>query len=162
MIKIPLTQGKFARVDACDYDYLMQWKWCFSKGRGVGYAVRTDNANRKCVRMHRVILERMGHEDFELGSHINGDGLDNCRYNLRPVTQKQAAYSRRMRKNNTSGYIGVYFREDMGKGVWVASAHQDGKQVHLGYWNDPVDAARAYNEFVLEHRGEFAVLNEVD
>jgi len=86
---IPLTQGKVAIVDAADYDWLNQWKWYASKEGRVFYAIRRDNdcGGRDIkVRMHRVIL---GVPTGLEGDHINGDGLDNRRANLRTVTKQQ-------------------------------------------------------------------------
>jgi len=148
-MKIPLTQGKFAIVGSKDYAFLMQWKWYY----GNGYTVR----NSKQILMHRVILERMGFKNFVKSDHINRNTLDNRRCNLRPATNGQSQCNRGKRKDNTSGYIGVSWHQ----GKWRADVRVNKKHIYLGRYNDPREAARAYNEAVLKYHGEFAVLNGV-
>lgn len=59
----------------------------------------------------------------------------------------------------TSGYKGVYHHK--GKSRWSATAKNNGKQVHLGTFHNPIDAAIAYNWAALKFYGSFARLNEV-
>ncbi len=155
-MKIKLTQGKCAIVDGCDYTYLNQFKWHYVNK---GYAQRTigKHPNRRTIRMHRVILERMGYQDFAESDHINENGLDNRRCNLRPATASQNRCNRGLTKHNTSGYKGVSW--DRKK--WHTKIMVNGKPIHLGLFDDIKDAARAYNEAVIKYHGEFAVLNEV-
>jgi hypothetical protein len=152
-MKIPLTQGKFALVDECDYEFLMQWTWCYHKG----YAVRCTSNPARTIHMHRVILERMGFRDFAECDHANQDKLDNCRHNLRPATRCQNQRNKNKLRNNTSGYIGVYWNKQQSK--WMAYIRIDGKLKHLGYFDDKEDAARARDMAAIVHHGEFAQLN---
>lgn len=158
MKKIPLTQGKFAIVDDCDYEYLMQWKWHY---RNDDYAVRTDRTNgmQQTIRMHRIILERMGFKNFVRSDHINRDRLDNRRCNLRSATNRQSNCNRSRFRNNISGYIGVCWYKQYGN--WHAQIGINGKQTHIGYYDNLKEAAKAYNKAALKYHGEFAVLNEV-
>ena len=89
--------------------------------------------------------------------HINHDTLNNCLSNLRLATYSQQAQNRRLRSNNISGYRGVYFRKDSGR--WRAQISVNGKQIHLGHFNDPIEAAHAYDSAARIHHGEFAQLN---
>ncbi len=149
-MKIPLTQGKYAIVDGCDYTYLNQFKWHYNEG----YAKRNigKRPNRRRLPMHRVILERMGYKDFIQPDHINGNGLDNRRCNLRPATASQNRCNRGKQSNNTSGYKGVCW--DRKK--WRAYIGVNGKRIHLGLFDNIKDAARAYNEAALKYHKEFA------
>jgi hypothetical protein len=159
--KIPLTQGKFAIVDVCDYVYLMQWKWHYQKQRSSkGYAARTDRTSgQRTVRMHRVILEQMGYKNFTHSDHQNRNKLDNRRGNLRSATDSQNQHNQGTRRNNTSGYKGVCWHKRDKK--WQARICVNGKYIYLGYYDDSKEAALAYNEAALKYHGEFAALNEV-
>lgn len=147
--KIPLNQYDFTIVDNYDYDYLMQWDWCYHNG----YATR----GYPTVGMHRIILQRMGFRSFAKSDHINRNKLDNRRCNLRPATDSQNSCNQGIQKNNTSGYKGVHWSY----GKWRAVIGVNGKKIYLGSYNDPKEAARAYNKAALKYHGEFAVLNEV-
>jgi len=157
-MRIPLTRGKFAIVGPRDYAFLMQWKWCYLKGRpgGSGYAFRKDDKN-KTIRMHRVILERMGFKDFAMVDHINRNGLDNRRCNLRSATNRQSNYNRNKRKDNASGYIGVSWY----RGKWHTQIQVNRKNIYLGPYDDPKEAARVYNKAAVKYRGKFVVLNVI-
>lgn len=141
MKKIKLTQSKFVLVDDIDYEYLMQWKWCASKGRKTFYSIRAIklNGKRTNISMHQVLAEQMGFK--ENADHINQNGLDNQRSNLRPATYKQNAENQDIRKNNTSGYKGVCWHKRTSK--WRAQIGHNRKQIHLGYFNKKEDAIKA-------------------
>ena len=164
MKAIPLTQGKEALVDDCDYEYLMQWKWQFHQegNRRTGYAARRETIGEKCNRvyMHRLVVARSGAmADGKQVDHVDGDGLNNCRSNLRPSTTSQNHANRRVNRNNTSGFKGVSWNRQAGK--FEAHITVLRRKAHLKYFDDPRDAARAYNDAVLKHFGEFACLNPV-
>jgi len=161
---IPLTKGMEAVVDDCDYEYLTQWKWYFVQpdGHKTGYAQRMQRVRGKrlIVHMHSLVGERSGLEiDGEQIDHIDRNGLNNRRINLRAATTGQNKANQGRYHNNTSGYKGVYWELDRGK--WRAQVGIRGRRVHLGRFNDPRDAARAYNEAAMKHFGEFACLNPV-
>lgn len=152
--EIPLTQGKVAIVDAADYDWLMQWKWCAYYHRGVWYAMRAickPTGSHQCVHMHRAILNAPRHLQVD---HINGDGLDNTRQNLRLCTNQQNSQNQGIAGNNTSGFKGVSYNKANRK--WVAYIKLDGRRIHLGSFSSPQEAARAYDRKALELFGEFA------
>lgn len=155
-MKIPLTQGKFAVVGPRDYKYLMQWKWHCDRG----YALRSGYMNgiRPKIRMHRAILERLGFKDFEECDHINRNKLDNRRLNLRPVTHRQNMYNQNQRGNNTSGYTGVSWYKNYKK--WRVQIPINGRNTHVGYFDDIEEAKRVRDKVVKKHYGEFAALNK--
>lgn len=150
---IPLTRGRVAVVDAADYDQLSQHKWFCSpdKGSGVRYAVRKKGPYQ--VFMHRELL---GLERFNplRGDHINGDGLDNRRANLRAVNFAANCQNQRMQKNNTSGYRGVSFAKLTGK--WHARIWANRKLYHLGFFTTKEQARDAYARAARELHGEYA------
>ena len=104
--------------------------------------------------MHHVILPL---KDGLQVDHINGNRLDNRKENLRLVTKSQNMMNRGVQKNSTSGYKGV--NEHQGK--WRAYILENGKQKHLGVFEDKKEAARAYNKMAKLLHGEYAVLNKL-
>ena len=97
--------------------------------------------------MHRVIT------GYPLVDHINGDGLDNRRANLRAATATQNNQNRRPSLSR-SGFKGV--TKSSKSNGWYARIRVNGKLIHLGCYPDPTSAARAYDAAALEHFGEFA------
>lgn len=87
----------------------------------------------KLFHAHRVIFA-MDHGVWPTGSidHINGDPSDNRPENLRDVTHQENHRNQRLRKNNTSGSIGVNFNKARNK--WQASIMVDYKAIHLGFF----------------------------
>jgi AP2 domain len=153
MKKIKLTQGKFAIVDDDDFVWLNKWKWHYDNG----YAARRSTTG-KLLYMHREILEKHGYTNFQHTDHINHNGLDNRFSNLRPATVSQNQGNKKKQKNNTSGYKGVSW--DKRRNKWQVYIKINGKQKHLGYYDDIEDAKAAYDKSAKELFGEFAFTNE--
>lgn len=151
---IALTQGKFAIVDEADYEWLNQWKWNLNSQT---YAVRgfyIGNYKQKTLSMHRLII------DAPLGifvDHINGNGLDNRRCNLRLCTHSQNHMNRKHHKDASSKYKGVSWHKPLKK--WRTQIAVKQKGIHLGYFVSEIEAALAYNEAARIYFGEFAKLN---
>lgn len=158
MKHIPLTQGQQAIVDDADFDWLNRWKWRALKSGKTFYASRAvqRGLRRKTIYMHRFILG-LGDGDTREADHIKGDGLDNRRSNLRIATHAENSANRRLSKNNTSGYNGVSWRKREKK--WRAQIKVGQKHISLGRYDDPIDAARAYDKAARKHFGEFARTN---
>lgn len=160
--EIQLTQGKIAIVDGEDFELLNQWKWYYRKsaGKKTGYALRNqymEGGIQKTIQMHRVILNCP--DVSTQVDHINGDGIDNRKSNLRTCTANGNVQNQGLRKCNTTGYKGIIFRPDLKK--WQAYITADRKRIHLGYHQDKKIAALAYNEAALKYHGEFARLNMI-
>jgi len=157
---IPLTQGKFAKVDAEDYHRLMEFKWFFAGG----YARRrivTGTDSYGSFPMHRDILNIMPGMEVD---HIDGDTLNNTRANLRACTRTQNSYNQRKRKDNKSGYKGVSWMKSMQKWrayIWIGGTYPKGRQYHLGFFDTPEEAAEAYNVEAIKAFGQFAKLNNI-
>ena len=160
MKEIQLTQGKVAIVDDDMYEYLNQWKWCAHRSytRDTWYAQRNSpRPHKKTINMHRVI---MGVTDPEIEvDHRNGNGLFNVRENLRVCTTYQNGRNRGKQKNNTTGYKGVTWSDVAKERPYKAQLMINHKCVFLGYFSDPIEAAKAYDKKARELHGEFARLN---
>ncbi|MBW8041782.1 MAG: Fis family transcriptional regulator [Planctomycetes bacterium] len=103
--------------------------------------------------MHRMLINVP--EGYVI-DHINGLSLDNRKANLRPATIAQNAWNSKKR-NPRSGYKGVWFAKE--KGLWRAAIVCNRKRIHLGYYKNKTDAAKAYDKAAKKYHGEFAVLN---
>ncbi len=135
----------FALVDDEDFDKVSQFRWRLEKGR---YAI----GGVRSFRMHRMILSCDVGEEID---HINGNGLDNRKQNLRVVKHRQNSANRKASSSNLLGYKGV---TKAGNG-WTARIRVNYKQIYIGYYNSTVAAAKAYDKAAKEHFGEYAKLN---
>jgi hypothetical protein len=160
MKEITLSQNKVSLVDDEDYDFLNQWKWCTRKKKlGKFYAVRNlprdpITHQQKQILMHQVIMNA---PDYAEVDHEDNDGLNNQKYNLRIATKNQNQHNGSKRVDNTSGYKGVSWYNQTTK--WQVKIAFNGKLIHLGYFDDPIQAAKAYDRKAVEIFGEFAKLN---
>jgi hypothetical protein len=147
--RIPLGNGLFATVDAADYEMVRQYKWhAIRKGSKI-YAC--CHKGRKLVTMHRMIKRpRKGY----VVDHIDGNGLNNRRCNLREWTVQQNRANARPR-GGSSRFVGVYRRGDK----WVAGLLYRGKYYYLGLFDGEVEAAKTRDRKAYELLGEYAYLN---
>lgn len=151
--KIPLTQGKYAIVDPERYEELAKHKWFAKRCDRRFYAVRWEK--NKNVNMHQVI---MGTEEGKVIDHINGNGLDNRKANIRFATAQQNCWNqRKQRSNSRSKYKGVHWEKK--RKEWRARITFKGRVVHLGRFETEEEAAEAYDAKAKELFGEFAWLN---
>lgn len=158
MKEIQLTQGYVALVDDADYDFLMQWKWHANRNKNKVYAMRAihKDGKTKLYGMHRQIL---GLTDPSIcGDHLDGDGLNNQRHNLRACTSQENVRNSKSR-GGTSRYKGVSWYPRRNK--WVAYITGGGKRKTIGYFGSEQEAAMAYNKYAPVYHGEFAALNEI-
>jgi hypothetical protein len=151
-MEIELIGGKCAIVDASDYEWLSRWKWRVGKFQNTNYAIRTGRCGQRY--MHTLLL---GAKSEELVDHINGNGLDNRRCNLRVCTIAENARNRKKSPNKTSKYKGVSW--DKRDKKWRSQIKIDHKTTSLGYYQSEVDAAKAYDIRAKELFGKFARLN---
>ena len=156
---IPLTQGKFAIVDDADFEWLNQFKWHVATPGRCFYAVRTTKIDGVCklILMHREILGLLSGDG--LGTdHINHNGLDNRRCNLRICTSQQNQRNRRIdAAKKTSRYKGVGWNKQLKQ--WRSRIYCNYKEIYLGCFRDEAEAARVYDTKAKELYGEFACLN---
>ena len=149
---IPLTRGLFVIVDAEDYLWLSKYTW-FAEGTGENfYAVR--KAAGKSIKMHRQIMNAPNHLVVD---HIDHNGLNNRKENLRICTFAENCRNLRASRHKSSKDKGVHWHKRNKK--WAAQITCDHKTHHLGYFRDEIDAAKAYDKAAVELFGEFASLN---
>lgn len=119
----------------------------------------TLNYKGKRYRVHDLIYPIMGFDAPPIVDHINQNKSDNSRTNLRAVDKRQNNTNQSRRKDNTSGYKGVYFHKQRGK--FMARISHHGKMKFLGYANTPEEAAIIYNNAVPLYHGEYGWMNPI-
>ena len=151
----PEAHGLAAVVDATDAALVAGHKWAVVRSpNGSAYAHRSSYSKGRATSclMHRLILRAL---PGQVVDHINGDGLDNRRANLRLCTgQENSRHRVAPGRNNTSGVIGVS-RSNSISAPWSAYVKVDGRKIHLGTFAAFADAVRARRAAEAEHFGAF-------
>lgn len=157
MKEIPLTQGKIALIDDEDYDKVSSIKWYAIKHHRTFYArsgipKKPGQKWRGYITLHSEIMQPpVGH----FIDHIDGNGLNCCRNNLRICTSQQNSFNRKPHIDSRSKYKGVSV-------TYKAKITKDGIVKYLGSFNNEKEAAIAYDMAARELFGEFAKLNFPD
>jgi hypothetical protein len=168
MVKqITLTRDGITLVSDEDAD-LESYSWYPQVARGrLSYANRLNYSDDNGVlvheALHRVIMGRLLGRPLRRGEyvdHIDGNGLNNVRENLRLANGSQNGSNRRMSARNKSGYKGVSWNAQ--QQTWCASVCVNYQKFYLGNFASKHDAARAYNAKAIELHGQYARLNVID
>lgn len=155
MRKIRLSRGLDALIDDCDYELVSKYKW---------YAMPRDKAGKYHAAtaicgdtyfMHRLILGV--NNPNQIVDHVDNDGLNNQRHNLRVGTQLTNAYHRPKRGDSRLRYKGI----SRNGNKWGAQIKVNRKRIWLGVFDTDVEAAIAYNEAAVKYHGEYAFLNVI-
>jgi hypothetical protein len=154
--EIRLRSGLVALVDDVDYERVISagpWHGApCGRHLYVQRSVRKPGAKRSTEeRLHAFLT------GWPLVDHANGNGLDNRRSNLREATHAQNSANSRLSRRSTSGFKGVTWYKRTSR--WRAHITADQVQRHLGYFDTPEEAARAYDTAATEAFGDFARLN---
>lgn len=153
------NKGKYSvSVDDRDFNFLNQWRWSFwnLKGGDLFYAVRQDYKTKRDIRMHRLIMNCPKDKQVD---HINGNGLDNRRSNLRICSVAENQRNSKVHKDNKSGYKGVSWNKEKKK--WHVCIRIGKENKSLGYFISKIDAATAFNKTAKKYFGKFARLNVI-
>lgn len=179
MKRIELSGGKaFALVDDEDYRMLSKHKWHTNIKPHTTYArstVRISDNKQKTIYMHRMVMGLMDAPSDICIDHMDGDGLNNRRNNLRITDNSgnQQNLRKRSPQNWTSIYKGVHYKNHNKSKPWVSQItipkqmingirpKGRGKIKWLGSYQTQQEAALAYNNAAIEHFGEHAHLNVI-
>jgi hypothetical protein len=164
VVRIPLSgkhgKGKVALVDEVDAD-LADLKWHCT---AAGYATRKSGP--KAFYLHRLIIDRVIGEQLhesEKVDHIDRNKLNNRRSNLRVVTHAQNLANANRRRDNEHGYRGVTYNKHTDR--WFARLQVNQRTIHLGHFDTPEQAAKAYDaaarQYLPEHHGQLNFPDEV-
>ncbi len=157
---IQLTQGCLTKVDAAFYEWLNAYSWSVHVSKRYVYAqtaIRQPNGKQKTIFMHRMILGLT--KKGEIADHINHDGLDNRMANLRKSTYVTNGYNRVKSQGTKNIYKGVFWHKN--KMQWLVQIVVNKQQMFLGYYDDPKEGAKVWNEAAKKYHCEFAVLNDI-
>ena len=159
-----LGHGIRAQIDLEDAALVRPIRWSLQQGRGrTPYVHGYVGKGRLRVKLHRFL---MGATEQQQIDHLDFDGLNNRRVNLRACTHTEN--TRRQRKHRTyagrptsSSWKGVSYRKG-GVRTWDAKIRVEGRLLHLGSFKTEEEAALAYNVAALKHFGEFAIINNLE
>lgn len=156
MRQIIVSKRVFATFDDEDYLLVAAYTWSAKPNKTTTYAITTycdeEKSRRKYIFMHNLIMGSKGID------HIDGNGLNNQRSNLRLATAAQNnANARKQTRSTSSKYKGVYWQKKVSK--WHVQITKDRKRIYLGLFLHEEDAAKAYDKAAKELFGEFAWLN---
>lgn len=156
MIEVPLTQGKFALIDDEDAELVGAYRWHAFRIHRCWYAAASVNGRR--LYMHRLITGNVpGDVD-----HINHDGLDNRRTNLRTAQRRGLNIANARFRPGMTGFRGVTMKPSWQRhhvNPYIAQIKVLGKRIALGNYATAEEAAKAYDEAARRHFGEFAITN---
>lgn len=152
MRKVPLTQGAFALVDESDLENTSKNYWTLGNGKRGRYAKRRVGPS-DVVLMHREIMGLSKGDGFVV-DHINGNGLDNRRMNLRVCSNGENLRNRGASKSNKSGHKGISF--DKSRNKWSVEICVDYKKVFRKRFTCLDEAVKAQREMMKKYHGDFA------
>lgn len=152
-IKMYLTQGLFTILDAKDYPKIRQYKWYARKTPYTFYASTNVNnsGKRKTIQLHRAIT------DAPIGmevDHKDRNGLNNTRANLRVCTKEENQHNASIRKDNTSGFKGIYWMKS--SSAWAVSIQAYGKRIYCGIYKSKNEAILVRDKKIRELHKDFA------
>lgn len=154
VMEVSLSQGRVALVSDEDYELVSQHSWYVVKKSRTMYAQRSFKKGGRWTtqQLHRFLMSPgIG----EYVDHVDGDGLNNQRENLRLCSVAENNRNVAPRIDNKSGFKGVR----LCNGRWRSEIEFEGTRKHLGMYDNPIDAAKAYDNAAMQHHGHFAWLN---
>lgn len=157
-LKIRLSKRIFFLIDSEDYKKVRKYSWypaVVKKKKGSIIYVKTIFRN-KHLYLHNLLVKKPKHKFID---HINRNGLDNRKQNLRVATKLENMFNRLSGKKNKTGYIGVLKNKRAPIHPYYGRVTKNGKSYVVGYYKTAIEAAIARDKKAKELHGEFAMLN---
>jgi len=159
-VKLIPVGNLFAQVDDDDYFELSQYTWSLIEWKGKRYAKRKQRLSDDPYPKYGTISMHQQITGYDLTDHIDGNGLNNQRSNLRHLSHKKnIQYQLPQRRDKSSKYRGVSWFKPRQK--WKARLKIDGREVHVGYFTCEHQAAEAWNKAALKHYGPDSYQNVI-
>jgi hypothetical protein len=163
-MEIKLTSPKYGDfnvyIDDSDFDIIKEYNWVVDMRRNgrkyVVASVKIGVNKFSRIYLHRLIINAPKNKNVD---HIDNNGLNNTRDNIRIASNGQNLSNRGKQSNNTSGYKGVVWYNPLNK--WKAQIGYGNNTKHLGYFNNILEAAKAYNDAAIIIHGDFSCLNKI-
>lgn len=162
MKTLQLSQNKEAFIDDEDFERVSKFKWTYQRAhigldKNCEYAFTTTGGShktRKRIYLHRFISNA---PKGKLVDHINGNGLDNRKDNIRFASHSQNQANVKPKTNKMySNLKGVSFYKQCNK--WMSTITVSGKRIYLGVFTTDVAAHEAYKNASIKHFGEFSLV----
>lgn len=150
-MELQLPSGHVVLFDDADAELVLQYNWYVHHDGPRDYARESGKVR---IFMHSLLLDVQA-PCFP--DHVNGNGLDNRRCNLRPATKAENSRNRPAQRGSSSRFKGVAWHKHKRK--WQSRIQIEGKLIHLGCFAVEEDAARTYDTAAGKYFGEFARLN---
>lgn len=152
---LPLSKDRFALIDEEDFERVSPWLWsvCVRQNPYSPYALRRQM--HKTIYLHRFIMNAPKNRDVD---HIDGNGLNCRKSNLRVCTHAQNQYNyTKCAKRTTSKFKGVHIDRDDGR--WISRIKFKGKSINIGVFDTQEQAAHEYDKAAVSYFGKYAKLN---
>lgn len=161
-IELELTQGLSCLIDAEDWDLVRNRRWYAVRKNRVSYVNSPvwdpDTKASGTLLLHRLIVGSYEMIDGKQIDHIDHNGLNNKRNNLRACSRSENQRNRGLTKDRR--YKGIVYRKR--ERFFEAKIRYNGEVIQLGYYPTPEIAAAVYNDKAMELFGEYAYLNRVE
>lgn len=151
MASIEIAPGQSVLIDDDQYEEIAAHRWRAQKGKHTHYAAMNGG-----VLMHRLIMRAT---KGDIVDHVNGDGLDNRKENLRLCSNAENMMNARKIAGRSSRFKGVSWNKD--RSQWYSTIEKDGKRKFLGGYKDEAVAAKQYDNAALRMFGSYAKTNEM-
>lgn len=162
-VEIDVGHGRKAVVNEADYSTIDKYTWGAAKSKGgqIWYAqtnIKRKNGKYSPVQMHKLIVPDV--PSGMVRDHVNGNGLDNRRKNIRICEPKHNSRNQQAHRDKKhSRYKGVAIMPGNRTRPWFARIIVDYKQIYLGWFGTEIEAARAYDGGARQYFGEYARVN---
>lgn len=153
--RIYFIDKSFFLIDSDDFKLVSVYTWSKGKrGYPIAHKSRKSEDGNKTFTLHRYLYDFPIHCDID---HIDGNKMDNRRFNLRICSHQQNTFNQKLRKTNTSGYYGV--SKHKSANLYEAYIHYNGKKKYLGLYSTAEEAAVVRDNEAIRLFGEYAKLN---